>query len=552
MSKKNDASGSSARSRSTSSLRPKRRIVTWNGNGLPSGRSAIASPSRIASRRASRRAAATTSGTATVTSFSWREKTRPSSPRLCTWMRAPSSLYSNAASPSWVRASSTSSAAWASIGWTGRNSSTRQRARPGAPSVSAACATAPRSPASIAARRTRSESSVAARATASATSPSSAPWRSSPLMSRSRNSCSPSVARPNSSRSSCAFACVDPFPVVCASRSSVRSTSANSSVGASAARSARPTCRVAYPMPMRPWRGDPERNATTVAISSGAARFRRAGRSSISASRPPVWATAREVWTRSWRRTPLLHHAEPLVPRSHLEEVPEPLPEYFRPAPRGHYPADADPLVRCGKALEVLPDRAIPLEAPENVVGDHPLQTGLRVSLVIEGVLDAFQAEPGHAARGDQPAHPLAVHGGEAARGAARREALGIAIRVDRLEEAVDPTVAQRLFHGVVVRDARLAALLLVVDQPDLGSGAVVLGKPRAPLPAIRRVEGLADVHPQSSPLQRREEPHDRDHDSQGDLRGGRGRASQHRAPSRAHGRGGRGSRVLEEGRAGE
>src|SRR2546427_6050250 len=156
-------------------------------------------------------------------------------------------------------------------------------------------------------------------------------------------------------------------------------------------------------MPTRPWRGDPERNAIAVAISSGAARFRRAARRSIFASRPPVWATAREVWTRSWRRTPLLHHPEPLVPRGHLEEVPEPLPEYFRPVPRSRDPADADPLVRCGQALEVPPDRAIPLEAPENVVGDRPL---------------------------------------------------GIAIRVDRLEEAVDPAVAQRLFHGMVVRDA--------------------------------------------------------------------------------------------------
>src|SRR5438093_1242020 len=129
MSKKNDASGSSALRRSTSSLRPKRRIVTWNGSGVPSGgaRSAIASPSRIVSRRGRRRVASTTSGTATVTSFSWREKTRTSSPALCTWIRAPSSLYSNAASPSSARASATSAAAWASIGWIGRNSSIRKR-----------------------------------------------------------------------------------------------------------------------------------------------------------------------------------------------------------------------------------------------------------------------------------------------------------------------------------------------------------------------------------------------------------------------------------------
>src|SRR2546427_3955967 len=158
-------------------------------------------------------------------------------------------------------------------------------------------------------------------------------------------------------------------------------------------------------MPTRPWRGDPERNAIAVGTSSGAARFRRAARSWIFASRPPVWATAREVWTRSWRRTPLLHHPEPLVPRGHLEEVAEPLLEYIPPAPRGHDPADADPLVRCGKALEVLPDGPVALEAPQNVLGDLPFRSRLRVPAVVECMLDAFQTEPGHAAREGQPEH---------------------------------------------------------------------------------------------------------------------------------------------------
>src|SRR5213595_2002988 len=64
ISKKKDASGSPVRSDSTSSFRPKRRIVTWNGSGVPSERRAIASPSRMASWRGSRRTASTTSGTA--------------------------------------------------------------------------------------------------------------------------------------------------------------------------------------------------------------------------------------------------------------------------------------------------------------------------------------------------------------------------------------------------------------------------------------------------------------------------------------------------------
>src|SRR2546425_4429703 len=42
--------------------------------------------------------------------------------------------------------------------------------------------------------------------------------------------------------------------------------------------------------------------------------------------------------------------------------------------------------------------------------------------------------------------------------------------------------------------------------------------------------------------LQRREDPDHRDDYSQGDLRRGGGRASQHRTPSRAHGRRGRGA----------
>ena len=65
------------------------------------------------------RTRATISGTDAVTSLSVRENTRTSSPALCTWMRAPSSLYSSAASPSCLSASPTLSAGCASIGWIG-------------------------------------------------------------------------------------------------------------------------------------------------------------------------------------------------------------------------------------------------------------------------------------------------------------------------------------------------------------------------------------------------------------------------------------------------
>src|SRR3989442_11866255 len=181
-------------------------------------------------------------------------------------------------------------------------------------------------------------------------------------------------------------------------------------------------------MPTRPWRGDPERNAIAVAISPGAARFRRAARRSIFASRPPVWATARDVWTRSWRRTPLLHHPEPLVPRGHPEEISEP------------------------------------------------------------------------------PAHPLAVHGGAAS-----------------YCGGTAPPSSWRA-HDVEAA-ARLRADNPLPDRHQ---------SDRCPTREQDEEIKLA--------LQRPEEPHDRADISQGDLSRGRGRASQHRAPSRAPAPVGRGA----------
>ena len=137
---------------------------------MPSGRSAIASPSRISSRAGSARTASTISGTAAVTSLSRRENTRTSSPALWTWTRAPSSLYSSAASPSSASASAASSALPASIGSTGRKSCTAKRASPAAPSASAARATCGRSPASITRPAHAVAGKPAARATASITS----------------------------------------------------------------------------------------------------------------------------------------------------------------------------------------------------------------------------------------------------------------------------------------------------------------------------------------------------------------------------------------------
>ena len=170
-------------------------MVTWNGCGVPSPRRAIVSPSRTISRTSSARTASTTSGTATLTSRRLREYTRTSSPALCTWIRAPSSLNSTDARPRSRIAAPTPSAESASIGWIGVNGRTTSAVSAASPSTSAARATGASAPASIAARRTVAGRMFDARATASTSTPSSAPCRSSPNSSRARKSCS-CVGRP--------------------------------------------------------------------------------------------------------------------------------------------------------------------------------------------------------------------------------------------------------------------------------------------------------------------------------------------------------------------
>ena len=96
----------------------------------------------------------TISGTRSVTSARFRVNTRTSSPSRWIWIRAPSSFHSTAAGRIRSKAPRMSSADWASIGCTGVRSERRNRARAALPPSIAAAATAPRSPASIAARRT--------------------------------------------------------------------------------------------------------------------------------------------------------------------------------------------------------------------------------------------------------------------------------------------------------------------------------------------------------------------------------------------------------------
>src|SRR6266513_1395413 len=217
-------------------------------------------------------------------------------------MRAPSSLNSNAAGVACSSASPTLVAVCANIGLMGRNSWIENGARPAAPSVSAALATAPRLPDSIAARRKSAAGSSAALATASTMIPSSAPCRSSPVKSRNRKFCSSGVARKKRAPSSLFFVAAEPLPEVFATRSSVASISLISIVGVCAA-CPLAAWSVAQPTPTLAWRIVPDRYAIAISISSCCARFKRSASWRTFARRPDVEATWCDVLTRSWRST---------------------------------------------------------------------------------------------------------------------------------------------------------------------------------------------------------------------------------------------------------
>jgi hypothetical protein len=120
--------------------------------------------------------------------------------------------------------------------------------------VSASRAVVPRSPVSMAARRTASAGRSAARAIASSSTPSSAPVRSSPSTTRVMKSCSRAVARAARSTSAADRCAPEPSPPMAASRSSASSSSSTVSDG-SVAGSVDAEASVRQPTPMRPWRG---------------------------------------------------------------------------------------------------------------------------------------------------------------------------------------------------------------------------------------------------------------------------------------------------------
>ena len=184
-----------------------------------------ASPSSTTCSAGRPRMTSTTSGIRSVMSLRLRVKIRTSSPRLWIWRRMPSSFHSTEASPRPPMAAATSGAVEASIGWTGRSTSSPTASRPARPSVRAMAAVWPRSPASMQARRTTAAGTSAALATASAMTPSSAPCRNPPVSRSAMKSISAGVARASSESMSCARAPTEPAPMVPASSVRARSRS---------------------------------------------------------------------------------------------------------------------------------------------------------------------------------------------------------------------------------------------------------------------------------------------------------------------------------------
>src|SRR5438309_112880 len=348
-SKKCSASGISRTSASTPCTRRKRRISSWNGSGRPTASSATTSPSRMnGSPDRSRRAISTTSGRLRVTSDRRRVHTCTRSPARCSWMRAPSYLYSSAVRPPCAASTAgKSSAISASIGSSGTKGRGLAPATAAAPPAAASVATAVRSPRKSAARRAAATSTPHAAAIASSSSPSDTPVRISPPMIRARNSRSSVDTRDASCARRSSRARRAPAPVAAATSAKASATfikvggvemapptpPRSSPPGESGPRRSPPS-----PGPRRDSVGNPRtprtlgseagnarpaRKATVVAISSGANALRNLATSSRFSSRPRARSSRRPRAAKSAKRVIpgilgrmrrlLLHDADPAV-----------------------------------------------------------------------------------------------------------------------------------------------------------------------------------------------------------------------------------------------
>ena len=276
---------------------PNRAIVSWKGRGTSFSSRARVSPSRITACTGIRRTISTTSGSRCVMSARLRVNTQTSSPARCTWMRAPSSLYSTDASPTVAIASAALAAVPASIGMIARPTTSPTASSSSAVPVIASTAVSARSPESIAARRTLAASRPEARTIASRSTPSSAPVRSSPTITRARKSHS-AAGRPPGEAWSVALRVADRPGAGCRGQRFERGVDVARSSG-SARRRARPrgVAMPRQPTPIRPCRGLAVRRPTAGANSSGSSALRSSASASIFASRERVAVTASTVST---------------------------------------------------------------------------------------------------------------------------------------------------------------------------------------------------------------------------------------------------------------
>src|SRR5216117_1292802 len=306
-SKKCRASGISRTSASTPCTRRKRRISSWKGSGRPAAARATTSPSRMnGSPERSRRVISTTSGRLRVTSDRRRVQTCTRSPARCSWMRAPSYLYSSAVRPPCAASTEgKSSAISASIGSTGTKGRGLAPATAAAPPVAASTATAVRSPRKSAARRVVATSTPQAAAIASSSSPSETPVRISPPTIRARKSRSSSDAREARRARRSSRARRTPEPAAAATSANASATwrsvrgprSASASPGRSAGNPRTPSTRGSDAGKARA-----ARKATAVAISSGASVRRNRATSSRFSSRPRARSSRRPRAAKSAKR----------------------------------------------------------------------------------------------------------------------------------------------------------------------------------------------------------------------------------------------------------
>ncbi len=201
----------------------------------------------------------------------------------------PSSFSSTAHGPSAATASATDPDEDASIGCTGRPTTSPNPDRASSPPASTAAATSSSDPLSITARRTPATGTPDARATASTATASSAPCRTSPVTSPYRNRCSASVAAPQSPSTSRRRPACDPAPFTAASSVNAASTCPTVSearcAGATGSRSTR------HPTPSRPCGSRPDRYAITTGSSAGSVRANSSASSSVFRDRDDVAAT---------------------------------------------------------------------------------------------------------------------------------------------------------------------------------------------------------------------------------------------------------------------